>query len=198
MEPAFSFLIHSPKHTQRAGWKRSNLPPLLSFSFSYMFRRVSKTKENDNSANAQFIQLDKILKCRMLLNRTYDSNFLKCPQITIIWCNVICCFLKHAPDNVSHSRSTCTMQSTPYLLYLLICMIIVTASSRCTIACDEDDDDVPDSRSSEESTTPGYSIESIYAECNDSFVTTMEYLETLNKTGRFPEESDLTPLVRFC
>nr|XP_019527278.2 uncharacterized protein LOC109399298 [Aedes albopictus] len=86
------------------------------------------------------------------------------------------------------------MQSTPYLLYLLICMIIVTASSRCTIACDEDDDDVPDSRSSEESTTPGYSIESIYAECNDSFVTTMEYLETLNKTGRFPEESDLTPL----
>lgn len=86
------------------------------------------------------------------------------------------------------------MQSTNSLSFLLIC-IVITASSSFAIACDDSDDDLSDSQVSEASSTPDYSIESIYVECNDSFITTMEYLETLNQTGRFPEESDKTPLV---
>ncbi|XP_021706499.1 general odorant-binding protein 84a-like [Aedes aegypti] len=85
------------------------------------------------------------------------------------------------------------MQSTNILSFLLIC-IVITASTSCAIACDDSDDDLSDSQVSEVSSTPDYSIESIYVECNDSFITTMEYLETLNQTGRFPEESDKTPL----
>lgn len=77
-------------------------------------------------------------------------------------------------------------------------MLIIVATSCCTLSNDEDeDDDLSIDLSSELSTTPGYNIQSIYAECNDSFITKIDFLIALNETGSFPEESDKTPLVRI-
>ncbi|XP_062565738.1 general odorant-binding protein 84a-like [Armigeres subalbatus] len=81
------------------------------------------------------------------------------------------------------------MRHALYLSFILISMITIISSD-----CNEDSSDSSDSDSSESTSTSRYSIESIYADCNDTFITTIEYLEVLNQTGRFPEESDKTPL----
>lgn len=89
----------------------------------------------------------------------------------------------------------------------LLGLLLVYSSSGCSLMNAGDDDGGSSDGEQRESlladpATMGavklpkdYSVEDIYVECNKTFIITMEYLNELNDTGSFPDETDKTPMV---
>lgn len=90
---------------------------------------------------------------------------------------------------------------------LLLGLLLVCSSSGCSLMNAGDDDGASSDGEQRESlladpATMGtvklskdYSVEDINVECNKTFIITMEYLNELNDTGSFPDETDKTPMV---
>ncbi|EDS33253.1 conserved hypothetical protein [Culex quinquefasciatus] len=88
----------------------------------------------------------------------------------------------------------------------LLGLLLVCSSSGCSLMNAGDDDGASSDGEQRESlladpATMGavklpkdYSVEDINVECNKTFIITMEYLNELNDTGSFPDETDKTPM----
>ncbi|XP_059610264.1 general odorant-binding protein 84a [Phlebotomus argentipes] len=76
-------------------------------------------------------------------------------------------------------------------IYLLVAMAFVAIAINCDALKMQQSGSMstPAKRSGQEMTT----LEAMVA-CNESFRTTEEFLQELNKTGSFPDESDKTPM----
>lgn len=98
-------------------------------------------------------------------------------------------------------RSTMAIKTVSFLLLALL----VISSSGCSLLNTGDDGDGdaeqreslladPDTMGTVK-LSKEYSVEDIYAECNKTFIITRDYLNELNDTGSFPDETDKTPMV---
>ncbi|KAL1403661.1 hypothetical protein pipiens_005604 [Culex pipiens pipiens] len=72
----------------------------------------------------------------------------------------------------------------------LLGLLLVCSCSGCSLMNAGDDDGGSSDGEQRESL-----VEDIYVECNKTFIITMEYLNELNDTGSFPDETDKTPMV---
>ncbi|XP_019565322.3 general odorant-binding protein 84a [Aedes albopictus] len=84
------------------------------------------------------------------------------------------------------------------LLFLIGLMALLGSSTGCSMT-NNDDADQRDALLADPSAAPArsmkdYSVEDIYVECNKTFAISMDYLNELNDTGSFPDETDKTPM----
>ena len=89
-----------------------------------------------------------------------------------------------------------TKLSLPFLIGL---MALLGSSTGCSMT-NNDGVDQRDALLADPSAAPArsmkdYSVEDIYVECNKTFAISMDYLNELNDTGSFPDETDKTPMV---
>lgn len=89
-----------------------------------------------------------------------------------------------------------TKLSLPFLIGL---MALLGSSTGCSMT-NNDGADQRDALLADPSAAPArsmkdYSVEDIYVECNKTFAISMDYLNELNDTGSFPDETDKTPMV---
>ncbi|XP_058450954.1 general odorant-binding protein 84a [Malaya genurostris] len=80
----------------------------------------------------------------------------------------------------------------------LLGILIVLEASGCSLT-NNDDVNLRETLIADPATVPAeskknYKIEDIYSECNQTFIVTMDYLNELNDTGSFPDETDKTPM----
>ncbi|XP_055542611.1 general odorant-binding protein 84a [Wyeomyia smithii] len=82
------------------------------------------------------------------------------------------------------------------VVFLLGSLVILTVSS-CSMIND-DATELQEALLADPATSTldmkNYTMEDIYAECNKTFIITMDYLTELNDTGSFPDETDKTPM----
>nr|XP_019565322.2 general odorant-binding protein 84a [Aedes albopictus] len=84
------------------------------------------------------------------------------------------------------------------LLFLIGLMALLGSSTGCSMT-NNDGADQRDALLADPSAAPArsmkdYSVEDIYVECNKTFAISMDYLNELNDTGSFPDETDKTPM----
>uniref|UniRef100_A0A1Q3FSQ3 Putative odorant-binding protein 14 n=1 Tax=Culex tarsalis TaxID=7177 RepID=A0A1Q3FSQ3_CULTA len=91
------------------------------------------------------------------------------------------------------------------VIFLLVGLLVISASG-CSLMNTADDDGGRSDGEQRESLLldpdamgtvklpKEYSVEDIYVECNKTFIITMDYLNELNDTGSFPDETDKTPM----
>lgn len=85
------------------------------------------------------------------------------------------------------------------LLLLIGLMALLDSTSGCSMT-NNDGVEQREALLADPSTAPArsmkdYSVEDIYAECNKTFAISMDFLNELNDTGSFPDETDKTPMV---
>ncbi|XP_055632687.1 general odorant-binding protein 84a [Toxorhynchites rutilus septentrionalis] len=80
---------------------------------------------------------------------------------------------------------------------LLIAFVVLDVTG-CTVTANDDtkllDTLLADPSSVTAENDKELSIDDIYVECNKSFIISMDYLNELNDTGSFPDETDKTPM----
>lgn len=91
------------------------------------------------------------------------------------------------------------MKATTQLTLLLLGSIAIVAVSGCSVA-NNDGAEQREALLADPTAIPvrsfkDYSVEDIYAECNKTFAISMDYLNEMNDTGSFPDETDKTPMV---
>ncbi|EAT32555.1 AAEL015313-PA [Aedes aegypti] len=84
------------------------------------------------------------------------------------------------------------------LLLLIGLMALLDSTSGCSMT-NNDGVEQREALLADPSTAPArsmkdYSVEDIYAECNKTFAISMDFLNELNDTGSFPDETDKTPM----
>lgn len=91
------------------------------------------------------------------------------------------------------------MKATAQITLLLLGSIAIVAVSSCSVA-NNDGAEQRDALLADPTAVPvrnlkEYSVEDIYTECNKTFAISMDYLNEMNDTGSFPDETDKTPMV---
>ncbi|XP_031621349.1 general odorant-binding protein 84a [Contarinia nasturtii] len=85
------------------------------------------------------------------------------------------------------------MTSTKFFIGLVI--VLFSGCAQCCFAADtEQQPAAPAVKMVDKTAVDQLDQMAIMQHCNESFRTTMEYLEDLNSTGSFPDETDKTPM----